>query len=119
MIGSENINPTGERSQCGQGEQPHFERQFYFRPTTTNDDYGYGLADVARDFDVLYLIAEVHFFAELRPWLFTSHAACWRELLQESPDTEALLRHASASLGFTFLFLALGFRRFRRREEGA
>jgi len=68
---------------------------------------------------VLYLVAEVHFFAELRPWLFTSHAAYWRELLQETPDLEALLRHASASLGFTCLFLALAFRRFRRREEGA
>lgn len=68
---------------------------------------------------VLYLIAEVHFFADLRPWLFTSHAAYWRELLQETPDVEALLRDASASLGFTCLFLALAFRRFRRRVEGA
>ncbi|MEQ1891151.1 MAG: ABC transporter permease subunit [Planctomycetota bacterium] len=68
---------------------------------------------------VLYLIAEVHFFADLRPWLFTSHAAFWRELFQEQPDTHEILRRASASAGFTCLFLALGFRRFRRREEGA
>ena len=66
---------------------------------------------------VLYLIAEVHFFADLRPWLFTSHAAFWRELFQEQPDRQELLRRASSSLGFTCLFLALGFRRFRRREE--
>ena len=66
---------------------------------------------------VLYLIAEVHFFADLRPWLFTSHAAAWRELFQEEPDLTALGRHVSASLGFTCLFLALGFGRFRRREE--
>jgi ABC-type transport system involved in multi-copper enzyme maturation permease subunit len=66
---------------------------------------------------VLYLIAEVHFFADLRPWLFTSHAAAWRELFQEQPDLAVLGRHVSASLGFTCVFLALGFGRFRRREE--
>ena len=27
---------------------------------------------------VMYVIAEVHFFAELRPWLFTSYMAYWR-----------------------------------------
>jgi len=66
---------------------------------------------------VLYVIAEVHFFAELRPWLFTSHASCWRELFQERVDWAELGRHAAALAGFTALFLALALRRFRLREE--
>lgn len=67
----------------------------------------------------LYVIAEVHFFAELRPWLFTSHAAYWRALFQEHIAWGELARHAAALLGFSLLFTALAFRRFRRREEGA
>jgi hypothetical protein len=67
----------------------------------------------------LYLISEVHFFAELRPWLFTSHSGAWRELFQERVDWGALARHLAALLGFTFLFAALAFRRFRTREENA
>ena len=67
----------------------------------------------------LYVIAEVHFFADLRPWLFTSHAAYWRALFQERIDWHELGRHAAALAGFACLFTALAFRRFRRREEGA
>jgi len=67
---------------------------------------------------VLYLIAEVHFFAELRPWLFTSHATCWRELLQERIDWERLGRGLASLAGFAALFTALALRRFRLREEG-
>lgn len=67
----------------------------------------------------LYVITEVHFFAELRPYLFTSHTTYWRELFQERIDWPALGRHAAALVGFTCLFSALAFRRFRRREEGA
>jgi len=66
---------------------------------------------------VLYVIAEVHFFAELRPYLFTSHAAFWRGLFQERIDWPELGRHAATLGGFTFLFTALAYRRFRRREE--
>lgn len=67
----------------------------------------------------LYVIAEVHFFAELRPWLFTSHAAYWRGLFQERIDWPELGRHAAALAAFTCAFTALAFRRFRQREEGA
>jgi len=67
---------------------------------------------------VLHVIAEVHFFERLRPWLFTSHTAYWRGLFAESIDWREAARHALSLLGFTALFLALGFRRFRRREEG-
>jgi len=67
----------------------------------------------------LYVIAEVHFFVDLRPWLFTSHSAYWRELFQEHIDWPAVGRHASALLGFSFLFAALALRRFRLREESA
>ena len=69
-------------------------------------------------FLVLHVIAEVHFFERLRPWLFTSHTVFWRGLFSESIDWREAGRHALALLGFTALFLALAFRRFRRREEG-
>jgi hypothetical protein len=66
---------------------------------------------------VLYVISEVHFFAELRPWLFTSRAAYWRGLFQERVDWPALARDGSSLLGFACLFTALALRRFRLREE--
>jgi ABC-2 type transport system permease protein len=66
---------------------------------------------------VLYVISEIHFFAELRPWLFTSYMAYWRELFQEEIAWGHVVRDATRLLGFAFLFLALAFRRFRLREE--
>lgn len=66
---------------------------------------------------VLHVIAEVHFFEDLRPWLFTSHTTYWRGLFAERIDLREMARHAAALVGFTALFLALAFRRFRRREE--
>jgi ABC-2 type transport system permease protein len=66
----------------------------------------------------LHVVAEVHFFERLRPWLFTSHSAYWRGLFAESVDRPDIARHALALIGFAALFLALAFRRFRRREEG-
>lgn len=66
---------------------------------------------------MLYVVAEVHFFAALRPWLFTSHMAYWRELFREDVDLRALGAGAARLAGFAALFLALAFGRFRRREE--
>ncbi len=66
---------------------------------------------------VLYVIAEIHFFEDLRPWLFTSHMAYWRELFREDVDWLQLGRDAAKLTGFSALFLALALRRFRRREE--
>ena len=66
---------------------------------------------------VLYVIAEVPFFRDLRPFLFTSAMPYWRELFAEVPERALLLREASRLVGFTALFLALAHRRLRRREE--
>lgn len=66
---------------------------------------------------VLYVIAEVHFFQELRPWLFTSHAAYWRALFRDPIDWPAFLRDGARVAGFTLVFTALAFQRFRLREE--
>ena len=66
---------------------------------------------------VLYVVAEVHFFEKLRPWLFTSYMAYWRGLFREEIDAVALGADAARLAGFTFLFLALAFHGFRTREE--
>jgi len=66
---------------------------------------------------VLYVISEVHFFEELRPWLFTSYMSYWRGLFREEVDWGPLVRDGARLLGFSFLFLGLAFRRFRNREE--
>jgi ABC-2 type transport system permease protein len=66
---------------------------------------------------VLYVVAEIHFFEDLRPWLFTSGMAYWRELFREEVDQAALAREAAKLAGYSALFLALALRRFRRREE--
>jgi len=66
---------------------------------------------------VLYVISEIHFFEQLRPWLFTSHMAYWRGLFREDVDWPQLVRDAAKLCGFSALFLALALRRFRRREE--
>lgn len=67
---------------------------------------------------VLYVISQVHFFRELRPYLFTSHIAYWRGLFRSSVDWSVLLRDACRLLAFSTLFIALAYRRFRLREEG-
>ena len=66
---------------------------------------------------VLYVVAEVHFFQDLRPWLFTSYLAYWRELFREEVAWGELLRDAARLSTFTLVFAGLAFRRFRRREE--
>ena len=66
---------------------------------------------------ILYVIAEVHFFEDLRPWIFTSHMSFWRGLFREQLDWPELLHQGVRLLGFGFLFLGLAFHRFRTREE--
>ncbi len=66
---------------------------------------------------MLYVIAEIHFFRELRPWLFTSSMSYWRGLFQEEIPWKTMGQEAAKLCGFTALFLALAFRRFRTREE--
>lgn len=66
---------------------------------------------------VLYVVAEIHFFQELRPWLFTSYMPYWRGLFREELDWTGLVKDASKLAGFACLFAALAFRRFRSREE--
>lgn len=66
---------------------------------------------------VLYVVSEVHFFDELRPWLFTSHMAYWRGFFQETLDWGQLARDASKVLAFAVLFWVLAHRSFRAREE--
>ncbi len=66
---------------------------------------------------VLYVVGEVHFFAELRPYLFTSHLASWRGLFREEIDWASLLRDTAKASAFTCLFLGVALASFRRREE--
>jgi len=66
---------------------------------------------------VLYVVCEIHFFRELRPWLFTSYMAYWRELFREEIAWESIVRDAVRLLGFSLAFLALAHHRFRTREE--
>jgi ABC-2 type transport system permease protein len=66
---------------------------------------------------VLYVAAEVHFFHRLRPWLFTSAMACWRELFRETVDLGQLGREMARLLGYTCVLLAAACFRFRTREE--
>ena len=66
---------------------------------------------------VLYLISEVHFFRELRPYLFTSHMAYWRGLFRSTVEWDQLGRDAARLGAFSFVFLALAYRRFCTREQ--
>ncbi|MFT7670170.1 MAG: ABC-2 type transport system permease protein [Planctomycetota bacterium] len=66
---------------------------------------------------VMYVISEIHFFESLRPWLFTSDTACWRDLFQADVDWPSFLRKEVRLAGFALVFFALAFRRFRLREE--
>lgn len=65
---------------------------------------------------ILYVTSEIHFFRELRPWLFTSSMSYWRDLFQETIPWGQLLRSAGKLVGFAALFLGLALTRFRRVE---
>jgi len=65
---------------------------------------------------VLYVTSEIHFFRELRPWLFTSSMSYWRDVFRESIPWSELLGSAARLLGFAALFFALALTRFRRVE---
>lgn len=66
---------------------------------------------------VLYVVAEIPFFADLRPYLFTSAMPFWRGLFREEIDWAEMARSVARLLGFTCLFLALAHARLRGREE--
>ncbi len=66
---------------------------------------------------VLLVISEVHFFADLRPYLFTSYMGFWREFFRERIDWPVLLGDCARLLAFGFGFIAVAHWRFRTREE--
>ena len=66
---------------------------------------------------VLYVVAEVHFFRDLRPFLFTSYGSYWRGLFRSHIYWPEVLKDACKLLAFSTFFLALAYRRFSRREE--
>lgn len=66
---------------------------------------------------VLYVISEIHFFVELRPYLFTSYIGYWRGLFREQIIWHDLLRDGAKLLAFTFAFLTVAYHRFRVRQE--
>jgi len=66
---------------------------------------------------VMLVVSEIHFFADLRPILFTSYMGYWRELFRETVDWPTLLSQAAKLAVFPAAFLALGHWRFRTREE--
>lgn len=66
---------------------------------------------------VLYVICRIHFFKDLRPFLFTSYASYWRDLFRSTVDWYTLAQDAAKMVAFAMLFFALAFRRFRLREE--
>ena len=66
---------------------------------------------------VLYVISEIHFFRDLRPYLFTTYLPYWRALFREAVPWRPLLADGAKLMAFTCLFLGLAFSRFRTREE--
>ena len=66
---------------------------------------------------VLYVISEIHFFNELRPYLFTTYIGYWRALFREQINWLDLLRDGAKLLAFSFAFLAAAYHRFRVRQE--
>lgn len=66
---------------------------------------------------VLHVVSEIHFFQDLRPWLFTSDMGYWRAVFQERIPWEELSRHAARLVGFALGFSSLALWRFRTREE--
>ena len=65
---------------------------------------------------VLYVISEIHFFVELRPYLFTAYTGFWRALFREHIVWPDLLQDGAKLLAFTFAFLAAAFHRFRTQQ---
>jgi hypothetical protein len=66
---------------------------------------------------VLYVISEIHFFIELRPYLFTTYIGYWRGLFREQVVWSDLLQDGAKLLAFTFAFLSIAYHRFRIRQE--
>ena len=66
---------------------------------------------------VLYVISEIHFFSELRPYLFTTYIGFWRGLFREQIIWSALMQDGAKLMAFTFGFLSIAYHRFRRRQE--
>ena len=66
---------------------------------------------------VLYVISEIHFFIELRPFLFTTYVGYWRGLFREQINWPDLLQDGAKLLAFTFAFLSIAYHRFRIRQE--
>ena len=66
---------------------------------------------------VLYVISEIHFFIELRPFLFTTYVGYWRGLFREEINWPDLLQDGAKLLAFTFAFLSIAYHRFRIRQE--
>lgn len=66
---------------------------------------------------IVYVVGQIHFFRELRPWLFTSSMACWRDLFREEVPWRRVAAGAARLAGWAVLFTTLALGRFRRREE--
>ncbi len=66
---------------------------------------------------VLYVVSEIHFFTELRPYLFTAYTGYWRGLFRQQIVWGDLLRDSAKLLAFAFAFLAAAYHRFRVRQE--
>lgn len=66
---------------------------------------------------VLYVVSEIHFFAELRPYLFTAYTGYWRGLFRQQIIWPELLQNGAKLLAFAFAFLAAAYHRFRVRQE--
>ena len=65
---------------------------------------------------VMLVVSEVHFFKDLRPFLFTAYVGFWRELFREQVNWSVFLADASRLLAFGMAFLAIAHYRFRHRE---
>lgn len=65
---------------------------------------------------VLHVVAAVPFFADLRPYLFTSQLGAWRGLLHEHVDWAVLGRDLLRASASTCALLAAAAWRFRTRE---
>ena len=66
---------------------------------------------------VLYFISDIHFFIELRPYLFTTYVGFWRGFFREQIIWSDLLQDGAKLLAFTFAFLSIAYHRFRIRQE--
>ena len=66
---------------------------------------------------VLYVISEIHFFTELRPYLFTTYIGYWRGLFRQQVIWPELLQDGAKLLAFAFGFLSIAYHRFRTQQE--